>query len=413
MLPRYFLAGVGVMPYSGRFSALAERLGGDTSGVWAVHERACALQAAGEEVYLLSVGDPDLPTLPSTIDHVIASLRDGRTHYAPGAGERNLREVIAGIEERSASRSCSPDDIIVFPGATNAIYSVMSCLLDAGDEVIVAEPTYIGYRGVFAALGAKVVSVALEVDNGFRLNLATLFAAITDRTRVVFINTPGNPAGNMIPADQLRALAELCLKRGIWLASDEVYSMITFEDRHVSLRTAAERLENVIVIDGLSKSHAMTGWRLGWVVTHPDLVERLLRFSSATIFGCSQFVQDAAAFALQNDEEYMAEVRSEYKQRRDFVCDRIASISLLDCAKPKAGMFVMLDVRGLDTDGMSFADDLLEEQRVSVLPGAGFGRSTRDYVRLSLAQPLSCLEESMNRIERFVNARRIDASGAH
>jgi arginine:pyruvate transaminase len=214
----------------------------------------------------------------------------------------------------------------------------------------------------------------------------------------------------MIPAEQLRALADLCSKRDIWLVSDEVYSMITFEGRHVSLRTAAERLENVVVIDGLSKSHAMTGWRLGWVVTHQRLVEHLLRFSSATVFGCCQFVQDAAVFALQNDEEYMAEVRSKYQKRRDFVCDRIASISLLDCAKPEAGMFVMLDVRGLQTDGMRFAEDLLEEQRVSVLPGAGFGLSTRDYVRLSLAQPLSCLEESMNRIERFVNDRGADSA---
>jgi arginine:pyruvate transaminase len=300
----------------------------------------------------------------------------------------------------------------VFPGATNAIYAVMSCLLDAGDEVIIAEPMYIGYRGIFAALGAKVVSVALDVSNGFRLNLERLSAAITDRTRVVFINTPGNPAGNMISADELRALADLCSKRDIWLASDEVYSMITFEERHVSLRTAAERLENVIVIDGLSKSHAMTGWRLGWVVSHQVLVEHLLRFASATVFGCSQFVQDAAAFALQNDEEYMAEVRSKYKKRRDFVCDRIASIRLLDCTTPKAGMFVMLDVRGLQIDGMRLAEDLLEEQRVSVLPGAGFGCSTRDYVRLSLAQPLPCLEEAMNRIERFVNARSVDAAGA-
>jgi len=393
------------MPFSARFSALVERLGGDVSGVWAVHERACALREAGEEVYLLSVGDPDLPTLPSTIDHAIASLREGRTHYAPGAGERHLREVIAAIEARSAGRPCSPDDIIVFPGATNAIYSVMSCLLDAGDEVIVAEPMYIGYRGIFAALGATVVPVALEADHGFRLSLERLVAAITDRTRAVFINTPGNPAGNMLPADQLRALADLCWKRDIWVVSDEVYSMITFEERHVSLRTAAERLENVVVIDGLSKSHAMTGWRLGWVVTHQDLVEHLLRFSSSTVFGCCQFVQDAAAFALQNDEDYMAEVRSKYKKRRDFVCARIAAIPRLDCVEPKAGMFVMLDVRGLDADGMRFAEDLLDEQRVSVLPGEGFGRSTRDYVRLSLAQPLPYLEESMNRIERFVASR--------
>ena len=400
------------MAFSGRYSACAERLGGGASGVWAVHERACALRAAGEEVYLLSVGDPDLPTLPSTIDHAIESLREGRTHYAPGAGERHLREVIAGIEERSAHRPCDPDDVIIFPGATNAIFSVMSCLLDAGDEVVVAEPMYIGYHGIFAALGAVVVRVALDVSNGFRLDLESISAAITDRTRAVFINTPGNPAGNMISAEQLKSLADLCLKRDLWLVSDEVYSMITFEERHVSLRTAAEQLENVVVIDGLSKSHAMTGWRLGWVVTHQNLVEHLLRFSSSTVFGCCQFVQDAAAFALQNDEDYMAEVRSKYKARRDFVCDRIASIPRMGCAAPIAGMFVMLDVRGLGTDGMRFAEDLLEAQRVSVLPGEGFGDSTRDYVRLSLAQPLPYLEEAMNRIERFVSAHGVDARGA-
>jgi len=393
------------MPFSGRYSALAERLDADTSGVWSVHERACALQASGEAVYLLSVGDPDLPTLPSTVDHAIESLRNGRTHYAPGAGERRLREVIAEIEQRAAGRPCSPDDIIVFPGATNAIFSAMSCLLDVGDEVIVAEPMYIGYRGLFNALGATVVPVALGVNDGFRLSLEAVSAAITQRTRVVFINTPGNPAGNMIPADQLRALADLCWKRNIWLVSDEVYSMITFEERHVSLRTAAEQLENVIVIDGLSKSHAMTGWRLGWAVSHRDFARHLLQFFSATVFGCCQFVQDAAVFALQNDEEYMAEVRAKYKARRDFVCERIASIPRLDCTVPKAGMFVMVDVRGLGVDGLRFADALLEAQRVSVLPGAGFGQSTRDYVRLSLAQPLPYLDEAMNRIERFVKSR--------
>ena len=397
------------MRFSARYSSLARRLDGDASGAWAVHERARALQAAGEEVYLLSVGDPDLPTLPSTIDHAIESLRDGRTHYAPGAGEPRLREVIAGIEERAAGRPCRPDDIVVFPGATNAIYSVMSCLLDVGDEVIVAEPMYVGYRGIFAALGANVVPVALEVSHGFRLNLERLSAAITDRTRVVLINTPGNPAGNMIPPDQLRVLADRCLQRDVWLASDEVYSMITFERRHVSLRTAAKHLDNVIVIDGLSKSHAMTGWRLGWVVAPPGFIEHLFHFTSATIFGCCQFVQDAAAYALQNDEDYMAAVRSEYKRRRDFVCDRVASIPLLDCAVPAAGMFVMVNVGGLKTDGIGFAEALLDKQRVSVLPGEGFGRSTRDYVRLSLAQPLPYLAESMNRIERFVEVNRGNA----
>ena len=393
------------MSFDGRTSDLARRLQADSSGVWAVHEHACEQHARGEDVYLLSVGDPDLATLPSTIRAAIDSLEKGRTHYAPGMGELNLRRIIAGIEVKSTDKPTDPAHVVIFPGATNAIYSVMACLLDPGDEVIVAEPRYIGYDGIFKALNANVVAVPLQVESGFSLDVAAVKRAVSERTNVVFLNTPGNPAGNIIAGEDLADLAGFCLERDIWLVCDEVYSMITFDRPHVSLRKAAARLDNIVTIDGLSKSHAMTGWRLGWTVATAEFSQRLLDFTSSTIFGCCQFVQDAAAFALTNDEEYILGVREEYRQRRNYVCERVAGIQGLSCDVPQAGMFVMIRVAPLAEDGLAFAEDLLARKKVSVLPGAGFGPSTRNYVRVSLAQPINILKPAFDRIEEYAREK--------
>jgi arginine:pyruvate transaminase len=391
--------------FKGHTSELSARLMDDAgAGVWDVHDRAVAMAARDEPVYLLSVGDPDLPTLPSTIRAAIDSLEKGRTHYAPGRGEINLRKTIASIEAASSGKPCDPDEVVIFPGATNAIYSVMACLLNPGDDVVVAEPMYIGYEGIFRALSVNKVTFDLDIANAFTLDIEAVKAAITPRTRVVFINTPGNPAGNMLTLEQLRDLAAFCLEHNLWLVCDEVYSMITFEEQHISLRRAAASLDNVILVDGLSKSHAMTGWRLGWTVCNTAMADRLLDFTSSTIFGCCQFVQDAAAFALSNDEEYIAGVRQEYRVRRDYVCERVNAINGLSCQVPKAGMFVMIDVSAVAQNGIEFAEKLLDSESVSVLPGIGFGQCCSEYVRVSLAQPISVLTPAFDRIERFLSS---------
>ena len=341
--------------FSGRTSHLARRITDDGIGVWGLHERACEMAARGEPVCLLSVGDPDLPTLPSTIAAAISSLERGRTHYAPGRGELSLRQTIAAIEANASGKPCHPDEIVIFPGATNAIYSVLACLVDPGEDVVVAEPMYVGYDGLFRALSINAVTFPLDAAGGFALDVAAVQAAVTPATRVLLLNTPGNPAGNMIEPAQLCALAAWCLQRDIWLVCDEVYSMITFTQPHTSLRKAASALDNIVVIDGLSKSHAMTGWRLGWTVSDLALADRLLEFTSATLFGCCQFVQDAAVHALTNDEDYIAGVRDEYRRRRDYVCQRIAAIPSLSCEVPAAGMFVMVNVAATGRDGLAFA----------------------------------------------------------
>ena len=388
--------------FAARFSHRMTPFAEEDAGVWAVHDTACERHAQGENIYLLSIGDPDLPTLPSTIEATIGSLRDGRTHYAPGRGELRLRRVIADIEARAAGRACDPDEIIIFPGATNAIYSTLACITDPGDAVVVAEPMYVGYDGIFKALGISKSVISLDPGSGFRLDPEAVKAAVTPQTRAVLLNTPGNPAGNMIDAETLSSLAAWCRQRGLWLVCDEVYSMITFERQHVSLRRAAAELDNVVVIDSLSKSHAMTGWRLGWTVCGLDLADRLLAFTSATVFGCCQFVQDAAAFALTNDEAYIAGVREEYRRRRDYLCGRIDAMEGLSCVTPEAGMFVMMDVSGSGRDGETFARELLDRHQVSVLPGAGFGPSCGQFVRVSLCQPVDILAPALDRIERYV-----------
>jgi len=397
------------MGFSARVSRLARRLRSDSAGAWAVHDRACELKAGGEDIYLLSIGDPDLATLHSTIRAAIDSLEKGRTHYAPGMGELSLRRIIAAIEVRSTGRPTDPGNIVIFPGATNAIYSVMACLVDPGDEVILAEPMYVGYDGIFTALDVRVRPVPLQMDHGFALDVEGMKAAVSDRTRVIFLNTPGNPAGNIIATDALAELARFCLARDIWLVCDEVYSMLTFDRPHVSLRKAAAVLDNIVVIDSLSKSHAMTGWRLGWTVASAEFSQRLLDFTSATVFGCCQFVQDAAAHALTNDEEYIRGVREEYRQRRDHVCSRIAAIPGLSCQRPSAGMFVMMDISGVAQSDISFAEDLLRRQRVSVLPGSAFGAGTGRFVRVSLAQPVSVLKPAFDRIQAYVEQCRGNA----
>ena len=393
------------MAFKQQFSDLSERVCVDDGDVWAVSDRAAGMAAAGADVIKLCVGDPDFDTPAPIHEAVASSLAAGRTHYSPAQGELELRSAIADLETRTSRHPCSPEDVVIFPGATNALYTIFSCLLNVGDELLVPEPMYVGYVGFLAAIGAKVVHVPLNAECNFSLEVEQIKAAVTRKTKAILVNTPGNPAGNMMTREEMADLAAFCWKRNIWLVCDEVYSMITYNRRHVSMRSAAENLDNVIMVDGLSKSHAMSGWRIGWAVAPPSLVSRLVSFAGATVFGCTQFVQDAAAWALRHDEYYMSLMREEYQRRRDFLVERFNSIEGLSCQSPDAGMFVMVKVTPLFSSGREFAEGLLDAQQVSVVPGEGFGPSAKDFVRVTLAQPVGILTDAMQRIENYVNVQ--------
>ncbi|WP_231759638.1 pyridoxal phosphate-dependent aminotransferase [Microbulbifer elongatus] len=390
------------MMYTPRFSKQSQALHSADADVWAVSDRAHELADKGEDVIFLCVGDPNFDTPEPILDFARARLGVGRTHYSPAAGELVLRRAIADIESKVSPHPCDPDDVVVFPGGTNAIYAVLSCLLNPGEQIVIPEPMYIGYVPITDALQLDVRKVSCPADQGFAFEIESIKQAISADTRAVMINTPVNPTGAMATPEQLRELAAYCRARNIWLISDEMYSMITFARRHTSLRAAAEHLDNVIVIDGLSKSHAMSGWRLGWAVAQGELVERLIEYAGATIFGVPQFIQEAAAFALEFDTYFVKQMRDAYEKRRDLIIDRIGKIPGLRCYSPEAGMFVMVDVSAVADDGEAFAGALLDAERVSVLPGKPFGPSAVNHVRLTLAADEVELTRALNRIERFV-----------
>lgn len=394
-----------------RYAKITERLSEDDDHVWAVHERALAMQRDGRDIILLSVGDPDFRTPEPIVDNAISYLRVGRTHYSPSLGEIKLRRAVADLETATSPYPCSVDEVAIFPGATSAIHAVMACLLDPGDEVVIPEPMYVGYHPIMQALDARVRPVSLDAGRGFALDVEAVKAAVSDRTRVLFINTPGNPTGSIIPASDIAELARYCRERDVWLLCDEVYSMFCYEGKHVSARASAAQLDNIVMVDGLSKSHAMSGWRIGWVVAPPALIARLGAYAGATLFGCPQFIQDASAFALENDQQYVKEMRREYRERRDLVLRQLDKVASLRCTRPHAGMFVMCDVSGLGVSGREFAHQLLEEQGVSVIPGDAFGPSASNFVRLGLAQNRTTLKRACKRIRMFCDGLTATRSG--
>ena len=384
------------------FSNQAQRLARPGGDVWKVHYDALERQMNGEDIIVLSVGDPDFDTPEYIAAHVVAQMNAGRTHYSPAAGEDGLRDAIAQLETKSTGRLFTRDQIVIFPGATAALFGVFSCVLNEGDGVLVPEPMYIGYQGVFDAIGAEIQQVALRAP-GFELDVDELLDAVQPNTKAVLVNTPGNPCGNLIGPETLKRLAIECRKRKLWLVCDEVYSLITFDAPHISLLKCTEDLSNVVIVDGLSKSHAMTGWRIGWTVADVPMTEALTNMSGAAFFGVCQFVQDGAEFALANDAEEVELMRRSYEKRRNYVVGRIERIKKLECFVPPAGMFVMLNGEQVANSGDAFAHWLLNEAGISTIPGSGFGPSANNYVRLSLTVPQRDLEQAFDRIESLLN----------
>ncbi|WP_305880435.1 aminotransferase class I/II-fold pyridoxal phosphate-dependent enzyme [Pseudomonas citronellolis] len=385
-----------------RYSSLVDRMVGPGAAAWDIHYAAVAAQRAGEDAIVLSVGDPDFATPAFITDAAVASLQAGDTHYSDVAGRPELRQAIADLYRRRFDLQVGADNVIVLAGAQNALFAAALCLLEAGDEVIVFDPVYVTYEATLKATGAKLVAVPTPADNGFRLDAAALEAAITPRTKAIFFANPNNPTGVVMRPDELRAIAAVAERHDLWVVVDEVYEALTFEQPHQSFAALPGMAARTLSLGSLSKSHAMTGWRAGWIVAEPKLVGHIENLALNMLYGLPGFVQEAALAAVRRHDEVAAGMREVYRRRRDLVLRQLARSPRLKVLSPEAGMFVMVDVRGTGLSSLDFAWQLFRARGVSVLDAAAFGPQADGFVRLSFTLADETLAEACERILAFV-----------
>jgi arginine:pyruvate transaminase len=385
-----------------RFSPLVDRLQGEGVATWDLHYRAAADQRAGRDVIVLSVGDPDFDTPAAITEATIAALRAGETHYSDLLGLDELRVAVARRHQEKTGQATTIENVAIMSGAQCGLFASSMCLLAAGDEVIVPEPMYVTYEATLQAPGAVIVPVPQRPENGFHLDPKDVARAITPRTRAIYFATPCNPTGAMMPRATLEQVAALARQHDLWVVSDEVYATLTFGEQHVSIAGLPGMADRAVTINSLSKSHAMTGWRMGWIVGPKALIAHVYNLSMAMLYGLPTFLQRGAVVALEQDLAEVEVMRATYRRRRDMAVARLNQVPGLKCLSPDAGMFMMLDVRGTGLGSGEFSMKLYEATGVSVLDATAFGKSAAGHVRMSFVADDQSLEEACRRISGFV-----------
>ncbi len=384
------------------FSALVKRIAGDGADAWLTHYEARIASERGEDVILLSVGDPDLDSPAPVIARAIESMRSGDTHYTAAPGRQALREAIAALHRARTGQNVDADNVVFMSGAQNALFSASLCLAGPGDEVIALEPVYPTYPATIEVSGARMVRVPMPASRHFRLDVEALDNAVTARTRAIFFATPNNPSGVILSDADLEAIALLARRHGLWIVADEVYAGIAPGGRVPSL--AARLPDRVVTISSLSKSHAMTGWRCGWIVGPRELAVHVESLIMCMLFGLPGFIQEAALTALGIQSEAEAAMRDYCATRRDLLLEGLRGIPAIECFVPDAGMFMLVDVRRTGLSGYEFMRGLYRSERVSVLDGGAFGEGTRGFVRVFFGADPKALGEACVRIRRYVSS---------
>jgi aspartate/methionine/tyrosine aminotransferase len=385
------------------YSNLVERISGDGADAWNTHYAASSARDRGEDVIVLSVGDPDLDTPQPVIERAIEALRSGDTHYTAVAGREPLRAAIAAAHRRRTGQLIETDNVIFLAGAQSALFAASLCIAGPGDEVIAFEPLYPTYPATIEVSGARMVRVAAPAAGGFRPDLKALEAAINARTRAIFFATPNNPSGAIIDAEEMAVIGELARRHALWVVADEVYAGLAPGGKVPSL--AATLPKQVITIGSLSKSHAMPGWRAGWLIGPQELVAHTEALAICMLYGLPGFVQEAALMALSVAAVAERRMRDFCASRLQFVLRQLDGVPGLRCSMPDAGMFLLIDVRETGLSGFEFMSELYRAERVSVLDGGAFGTGTAGFVRLCFATDEATLREGCERVRRFAASR--------
>jgi aspartate aminotransferase len=380
-----------------RLAKRMARLGTETA--FEVLARARALEAQGKDVVHLEIGEPDFDTPANVVDAGIEALRDGWTHYTPSAGLPLLREAIAEDVSRSRGVKVTPDEVVIVPGGKPTIYFTYTALVEEGDEVIYPNPGFPIYESLISFLGAKPVPVHLREDKDFRLDVNELADKITDRTRLIVLNSPHNPTGSMLDEQDVLDIAAAIGDRDIMVLSDEIYSRLVFEGRHFSLMAVDGFKDRTIMLDGFSKTYAMTGWRLGYGVMRSDLAQYFGRLMTNVNSCSAAFTQIAAIEAVRGEQASVNHMREQFHLRRDRVVERINKIPGFSCRVPKGAFYVFPSIRETGWTSKKMADALLEQAGVACLAGTAFGAYGEGYLRFSIANSMENLDKALDRIE--------------
>lgn len=382
------------------YSPLVERVAGEGAEAWITHTEARVAQERGEDVIILSIGDPALETPAPVLERMIERLHTGDIRYTPAAGRMALRQEIALAHARRCGQAVTAENVIFLSGAQNALFAASMCIAGPGDEVLALEPLYPSYPATIRASGAVLVRVPASAERGFRIDLQRLEAAITRRTRALFFATPNNPSGVIASEADLQAIGDLAQRHSLWVVADEVYAGLAPGGRVPSL--AARLPEQVITVSSLAKSHSLPGLRAGWLVGPAQLVKHAEALAMCMLFGLPGFIQEAAVAALQLSESAERRIRDFCARQRDQLLEGLANLPGIRCVAPDAGMFTLVDVRATGLSGYEFMRALYAAERVSVLDGGAFGMETRGFVRLCFAADDKTLREAIARIRRFV-----------
>jgi aspartate aminotransferase len=383
-----------------RLAECMNRLG--TESAFDVLARAKALEAQGREIIHLEIGEPDFDTPDHIVEAAVRALRDGHTHYTPAAGVPELRQAIAQHISSSRGVEVYPDQVVVTPGAKPIMFFTMLALLGPGVEAIYPNPGFPIYESVICFTGATPVALPLREDKNFRFDADEFRSLVSDRTQLIILNSPQNPTGGVLTRQDLEVVAEVAQERGIMVLSDEVYEQILYEGEHFSILTLPGMGPHTILLDGFSKTYAMTGWRLGYGVMPVELAEQITKLMVNSNSCTAAFTQQAGIAALKGPRDATQGMVAAFRERRDVIVDGLNQIPGFRCAQPAGAFYVFPNVEDTGMSSKAVADYLLEEAGVAVLGGAGFGRYGEGYIRLSYANSIANIQRALERIEQAV-----------
>lgn len=385
--------------YELRLAERMSRLGTETA--FEVLNKARALERQGKEIIHLEIGEPDFDTPKNIVEAGVEALRQGWTHYGPSAGLPELRHAIAEEVGRSRGVKISDDEVVVVPGGKPIIFFVVLALADVGDEVIYPNPGFPIYESMVHYVGARAVPIRLREEKDFGFDVGELAGLITDRTRLIILNSPHNPTGGVLPEQDIRDIAEAIGERNIMVLSDEIYSRLIFDGEHYSIMSVPGFKERTILLDGFSKTYAMTGWRMGYGVMRPDLATHITRLMTNSNSCTASFTQIAGIEAIRGDQSSVEGMRKEFQARRDVFVAGLNRIKGFSCRMPKGAFYVFPNITRTGWKSKELADALLEQAGVACLSGTAFGDFGEGYLRFSVANSLENLNKALQWIEQW------------